>query len=140
MTPNDVFPHSDLKELPLSLFEELVERGRIVEHIAGHEVFHRDDPMRADAAIYLVLEGKLKVTYLGTNEHDEEKEKGPGQVFGEFAFFHKKETRSADVKALTNVKLLRWGNARLLLDDPQFEPFHHRLSVLSNAVGAQTKL
>lgn len=72
---------------------------------AGEEIFAAG---AAGDALFVIREGQVAVIKLALKEIAEEvvADLGPGEIFGEMALFGK-ETRSATIRAMTDVRLFR---------------------------------
>src|SRR5579863_3775106 len=82
----------------------------IVEYRRGQVIYNQDQP---STAIYLVIDGKVKVSRLADDGHQVVVDiYQPDEFFGESAFLNLPQ-RSEQATALENVKLMTWTTAEI---------------------------
>jgi CRP-like cAMP-binding protein len=93
----------------------LLDRSRIVDHAAGHEVAHEG---AGALALHVVIDGEASVTVHGR----EVRRLGPGSYFGEISMIDGRP-RSATVVALTDrmrtLSVPHHAFQEVLLDEPE---------------------
>src|SRR5436853_6604737 len=81
-----------------------------VEYVKGQMIYNQDQP---STSIYLVIDGKVKVSRLADDGHQVVVDiYQPDEFFGESAFLNLPH-RSEQATALENTKLMTWTTAEL---------------------------
>jgi CRP/FNR family transcriptional regulator, cyclic AMP receptor protein len=104
-SPIPVAPHKPLED-PLAH----LPCSSIVEYRKGQLIYSQDQP---STAIYLVIDGKVKVSRLADDGHQVIVDiYQPDEFFGESAFLNLAQ-RSEQATAIENTKLMTWTNAEI---------------------------
>ncbi len=100
------------KNFPADLIREICEFSTIEEYSKGDIIFHQGD--KGDA-MYIILEGKVKICRIEKNQKIKIAELSKGDFFGEMEIFAPSRSgRAGEAVAMTRTRLLKMGKKELL--------------------------